>query len=89
MKNYHSLVWYIGRGIGRKLDALRCLSIRYSRYIEIELLKELEEIRDILLPLKNIMCALSTNTSETLSSNEQMKSNSGKSHPLQNFTNKK
>ena len=96
MESNHSFVlwkWYRCRRIivrsrqdlGKKLETLRCLSIHYSQHIELELLNELEEIRVILLQLKAIMCAPSTDTSETPGSNEQM---NRKSRPLQNFTNK-
>jgi len=74
--------------LGSKLDALRCLSKHHSSRIELELLNELKEIRDILLLLKEIMCALSTDTSKTTASakNEQTYGIRGKSRPLQNST---
>eukprot|EP00984_Skeletonema_dohrnii_P003624 scaffold1229_cov111-Skeletonema_dohrnii-CCMP3373.AAC.3 len=74
--------------LGSKLDALRCLSKHHSCRIELELLNELKEIRDILLLLKEIMCALSTDTSKTTASakNEQTDGIRGKSRPLQNST---
>ena len=72
--------------LGTKLDVLQCLTIQHSDNVELELLNELNEVREILLLLKEI---ISTDTGKALTptSSKQKEGTNGRSRPLRNSTN--
>ena len=71
--------------LGTKLDVLQCFTIQHSDNVELELMSELNEVREILLLLKEI---ISTDTGKALTpAGKQKEGTSGRSRPLRNSTN--
>lgn len=73
--------------LGTKLDVLKCFTIQHSDNVELELLNELNEVREILLLLKEIISTDTSKANTPTSSTEQKEGTSERSRPLRNFTN--